>query len=59
MVDNTYTGPNYGQCLHNRGKDQKEAPLHGCPFVSDVHNDPDPEYCNCCDDCETQCAMDI
>lgn len=33
--------------------------FHSCPFASDVENNDDPEHCNCCDECQEQCAMDI
>jgi hypothetical protein len=32
--------------------------LHSCPYNSDVNND-DSAYCNCCQDCSYECAMDI
>jgi hypothetical protein len=31
---------------------------HSCPYQNDVNNDPDYQ-CNCCEDCEHECAMDI
>lgn len=31
--------------------------LHNCPFALEINNDE--TLCNCCDDCEHQCAMDI
>lgn len=34
------------------------SPLHTCPFASDVEND-NKSLCNCCDDCTSECAMDI
>lgn len=34
-------------------------PFHSCPYQEDVHNNPDPEYCNCCPECEEQCRQDI
>lgn len=39
-------------------KTAEAAPLHVCPFLSDVHND-DESKCNCCDECATNCAMEI
>lgn len=30
---------------------------HTCPFAMEIHNDDD--QCNCCRDCEHECAMDI
>ena len=34
---------------------------HSCPYAEDVGNNPDPEYCTCCDDCAAQylSLMDI
>lgn len=40
-------------------KNEATEKYHPCPYQSDVNNDPDPEYCNCCDECEFQCAQDI
>jgi hypothetical protein len=31
---------------------------HGCPFAEEIHGDTE-SLCNCCADCEYQCAMDI
>lgn len=31
---------------------------HSCPFQEDVHGD-NSDFCNCCSECEHQCAMDI
>jgi hypothetical protein len=39
------------------GKNPKEPP-HQCPFQADVNSDRDT-LCECCDDCQHQCAMDI
>lgn len=41
-------------CKH---EDRTEE-LHPCPFQEDVNNDP-RDCCNCCEDCQYQCAMDI
>lgn len=32
--------------------------LHTCPYRVDIDNDPDFQ-CDCCEDCENECAMDI
>lgn len=32
---------------------------HSCPFQADVHGNNDPEYCDCCEECEYQCSQDI
>jgi hypothetical protein len=31
---------------------------HPCPFLSDIHDDEET-LCNCCGDCQHECAMDI
>lgn len=41
------------RCKKNNGKE-----LHSCPYKSDI-DDNDKELCNCCEDCEEECAMDI
>jgi hypothetical protein len=33
--------------------------LHSCPYACEIHDDHNEEYCNCCSNCEEQCAMDI
>lgn len=32
--------------------------FHPCPYQQDVHNNGNP-YCNCCDDCQGDCVMEI
>jgi hypothetical protein len=32
--------------------------LHPCPFAADIHNDSET-LCNCCHECERNCADDI
>lgn len=32
---------------------------HRCPYQAALHDDNDPEYCTCCEDCTTQCRNDI
>jgi len=32
--------------------------LHTCPFSSEINGDDDT-LCDCCEDCEHECAMDI
>ena len=32
---------------------------HACPFAEEVEGDFNPEYCDCCADCQRQCLMDI
>ena len=36
----------------------KTLELHSCPFSEEIHGDPEP-HCQCCSDCEHECAMDI
>jgi len=31
---------------------------HTCPFAEDIHGDKD-FVCDCCADCEHECAMDV
>lgn len=33
--------------------------LHRCPYQYDINDNDDPEYCDCCDACQIDCAMDI
>ena len=33
--------------------------LHSCPYQSDINDNEDPEYCDCCQNCTYECAMDI
>lgn len=40
------------------GKNPSQAP-HSCPYAEEVSGNDDPQYCNCCDDCIHQCAMDV
>ena len=40
-------------CLHNNACEP-----HTCPYKSDIHNDNET-LCNCCDECERECCMDI
>ena len=35
-----------------------EEGLHPCPYVQDINGDDD-DVCNCCAECENQCAEDI
>ncbi len=32
---------------------------HPCPYAEEIGRVEDPDYCNCCDECRGQCAMDI
>jgi len=40
-------------CQVNEGEE-----YHSCPYAADVLNDFS-EDCNCCEDCQFECAMDI
>lgn len=31
---------------------------HTCPYVEDINNDSET-LCNCCDECEVNCSMDV
>lgn len=33
------------------------ADFHTCPYKDDIYSDQ--SLCNCCEDCQHQCAMDI
>ncbi len=33
--------------------------LHSCPYASEINGNDVEDYCNCCDDCQHECAMDI
>ena len=41
---------------HNCEKNLKQEE-HPCPFASEIHNDESP--CECCEECENECAQDI
>lgn len=32
---------------------------HGCPYAAEIHDDDREDYCDCCDDCTQECALDI
>jgi hypothetical protein len=36
----------------------EEHAEHTCPFAEEIGNDSET-LCNCCPECEYQCAMDI
>lgn len=46
------------QSTCNKCKTYPAAGEHTCPYQRDVNND-DETLCNCCDECEQQCAADI
>lgn len=39
----------------NKNKSKK---LHTCPYHEDINNDSNT-LCNCCDECQMECAMSI
>lgn len=30
-----------------------------CPYACEINDDCTEDYCNCCDECAHECAMDI
>jgi hypothetical protein len=38
-------------------KNPASGPEHTCPYVAELYDEQ--EYCNCCDDCDHECCMDI
>jgi hypothetical protein len=47
----------YDECTCD---EMDEDDLHSCPFAVEIGGaDPEEEHCNCCPECEYQCAMDI
>ena len=32
---------------------------HPCPYQSEINDNDDTEYCNCCNDCKKECLGDI
>lgn len=43
-------------CHHNNGTNLATEP-HTCPFAEEIRGSY--ELCNCCEECEHNCAMDI
>lgn len=52
--DFTYKPDNKYICDKCQGEGKED---HTCPFSEDINGDDTP--CNCCEECEHQCAMDI
>lgn len=44
-------------CKHGCDHDRYEE--HSCPYQSEINNDPNPEFCSCCEECEQDCAENI
>ena len=42
-----------------RCKGPVSGELHGCPYRIEINDSTNAEYCNCCDRCRHECAMDI
>lgn len=32
---------------------------HSCPYVVEIDDNFEPEYCTCCDECTQECARDV
>ena len=45
-------------CPHKNTCNVETIDLHICPFQEDVNNNLKP-FCQCCKECEEDCAMDI
>lgn len=43
------------RCTCNEG----EHEYHSCAYACEIYEDFDPEHCNCCEFCSTQCMMDV
>lgn len=43
-------------CYRNEGKNLAQE-LHTCPFAEEIHGSQ--ALCNCCEECEYECAMEI
>jgi hypothetical protein len=42
------------------GCEKNDSPgLHSCPYQCDINDNCVDDYCNCCDDCQHECAMDV
>lgn len=33
--------------------------LHACPFAQEINDNDDDNYCNCCEDCSEECALNV
>jgi hypothetical protein len=54
-MDKTMQVLMHGYCLRRCGGIAQSP--HTCPFSTEIHNDY--TLCNCCEDCERNCADDI
>ena len=46
------------KCTSGRECTNQAQEPHTCPFASEIHNDNET-LCECCTDCEHECAMDV
>jgi hypothetical protein len=46
------------KCIDSKGHEVTEG-AHSCPYAMEICDDYNPEYCNCCDECESECAMEV
>ena len=59
--------PNLGRIASNGGLgvyvcrcgNTPANPPHPCPYAEEIGGNHEEEYCDCCDDCRHECAMDI
>ena len=49
--------PPINDSVCGRCKTEQAIPDHTCPYAQEIHNDD--KLCNCCDDCQYNCAMEI
>jgi hypothetical protein len=58
LGDGMTCGESKGYGGQERCTNLKTLELHSCPYSEDVNGDRDA-LCQCCSDCEHECAMDI
>ena len=44
-------------CSHDCPNMVKDI-LHRCPYRAEMNNDDEP-FCNCCEDCTTECGYEV
>lgn len=49
---------NYDQSLCNNCKIREKTELHTCPFKVEIDDDIE-SVCDCCEECQDQCADDV
>lgn len=58
-IDKTALVLKHGYCHgYHCGKKGIPQEDHSCPYSYEIHGDADT-LCNCCEECEKQCAYDI